>query len=374
VQRREATLKDVANIAGVSTATIARVLQNNGYVAEETRVRVEAAIAQSGYRVNAVARGLRRQRTHTIGHILRTSAPNPFFATVAQGVHQEAAANGVSVLIVNTHGDPAAEQAAVDTLLSQRVEAILFTTLTANANVERAAKTGIPIVQVERAGSIDTHWVRVDNYVGSRAATEHLLSLGHRRIAFIGVDPEFRGGYDGDLPTSKPEAARSVERERLAGYVDALAGHGIAPEEQLLLLGNAYYSPQRGRTLTHSLLALDHSIRPTAIFASCDLLASGVLQGLHDAGISVPAEMSVIGFDDTVAEHLTPALTTVAQPMLELGRVATRLALRETGEKSFCHEMLTTKLVIRESTGPVCDQSPLKLRFSIAANHERTRH
>jgi DNA-binding LacI/PurR family transcriptional regulator len=354
--RRDATLKDVAKLAGVSTATIARVLHNNGYVAEETRRVVEEAIAQSGYRVNAVAQGLRRQRTFVLGHILQSIAPNPFFASVALSVQQEAARFGCGVILVNTQGEAAVERNAVETLIRQRVEAILFTTVTDESNVRLAAAAGLPVVQVERVGTASTHAVSVDNHRGAFDAVDHLATLGHERIAFIGFDPNLP--IEGDLHPAITDAVerRSVERERIAGYRDAMAAHRLPVPASLVDLGDTYYSPERGRAVTKRLLAMNQDERPTAIFAACDLLAAGVLQELQEQGLRVPDDFSVIGFDNTVSAHLAPPLTTVAQPMLELGQIAVRLALAplEDGGNAdlMRHERLTTHLIVRSSTGP----------------------
>jgi LacI family transcriptional regulator len=354
--RRDATLKDVARLAGVSTATIARVLHNKGYVAEETRSVVEAALAKSGYRVNAVAQGLRRQRTYVLGHVLQSIAPNPFFAAVALGVQQEAAKHGCGVIVYNTQGDSSAERQAVETLLRQRVEAILFTTVTDEVNVHSAVAAGIPVVQVERVGSAQTHAVSVDNFRGACDAVEYLISLGHKQIAFIGLDPDLP--IDGDSHPARAGVTerRSVERERLGGYLQALSDHGLPVRTELIDLGDTYYSPERGRTVTQRLLRMTPGERPTAIFAGCDLLAAGVLQEILDQGLRVPDDLSVVGFDDTYASHLAPPLTTVAQPMIEIGQVAARLAIEaleaRDGPDHVRQVRLTTRLIVRKSTGP----------------------
>lgn len=352
--RRDATLKDVAKLTGLSTATIARVLHNKGYVAPQTRRVVEAALAESGYRVNAVAQGLRKQRTFVLGHVLKSIAPNPFYATVALGAQQEAADYGCGVIVFNTQSDADAEQHAVETLLRQRVDAILFTTVTDDANVRLAGAAGIPVVQVERIGTAKTHAVIVDDHHGAFQATEHLIALGHRRVAYIGVDPD-SPLIDGArrLVTGEPER-RSVDRDRLAGYRDALSVQGLPIDDALIDLGDTYYSPARGRAVTRRLLALDAPQRPTAIFAGCDLLAAGVLQELYAQGLRAPEDLSVVGFDDTFAPNLAPALTTVAQPMLALGRLAARLAIEAAteGDGAIRQERLMTALVVRGSTGP----------------------
>ena len=353
--RRDATLKDVARLAGVSTATIARVLHNNGYVAPETRRVVEAALAESGYRVNALAQGLRKQRTFVLGHVIKSIAPNPFYATVALGVQQEAAESGCGVIVFNTQGDAVAERNAVETLLRQRVDALLFTTVTDDENLRQATTANAVVVQLERIGTVKTHAVIVDDHHGAFQATEHLIALGHRRIAFLGVDADLPL-IDGArrLVTGEMER-RSVDRDRLAGYRDALTARGLPIRAELIDLGDTYYSPERGRAITRRLLELDGSRRPTAIFAGCDLLAAGVLQEIYAQGLQAPRDLSVVGFDDTFASHLAPALTTVAQPMLELGRMAACLAIEAAsggGDGSIRQERLLTQLVVRASTGP----------------------
>lgn len=342
---RKATLKDVAELAGVSTATVARVIHSNGYVAAETRRLVEAALAETDYQLNAIAQGLRTQRTLTLGHILQSIAPNPFFAAVALGVEQEAATHGCSVLLYDTHGDVDRERVGVETLIRRRVDAMLFTTAVAEASVTLALRAGIPVVQVERPSRLPTPIVTVDNYVGAVAAVEHLIGLGHRQIAFIGDDP------DGNLNFAP--LSREVERERLVGYLDTMRRHGLPVDDRLVHLGLSY-SREAGHAATRRLLACD--TRPTAIFATCDLLAAGVLQALYEAHLSVPGDVSVIGFDDTYAAYAAPPLTTVAQPMVEMGKSAAILALDALNPAALDGQPATvrlmSKLVVRESTGP----------------------
>ncbi len=346
--RRQPTLKDVAARAGVSVSTVARVLHNQGYVAPETREVVAAALAESGYQLNAVAQGLRKRRTTEIGHILHSISPNPFFAQVALGSEQAAAEHGRTVVLYNTNGEPDAERLGVEALIRRRVEAILFTTVTDPANVELAVAAGIPVVQVERLSGIETHAVTVDNYRGAFEAADHLLALGHRRIACLGVDPASRA-------QSGPRHRRVVERERLSGFLDAHASHGIEVDDDLVILGESYYDLDAARRAAGCWLALPPAARPTAIFATCDILAAGVLQQAYGDGMRVPADLSLVGFDDTVGDHLSPPLTTVRQPMAELGRTAVRLAMAaiEAGPRAKpLRERLATDLVIRASTGP----------------------
>lgn len=347
---RPATLKDVAGRAGVSVTTVARVLHDNGYVSGATKDLVAAALAESGYQINAVAQRLRTQRSAEIGHILDSISPNPFFAGVALGSEQAAAEYGCTVLINNTHGDPDIERAGVKALLQRRVEAILFTTVTDERNVSLAVAAGVPVVQVERVTETATHAVTVDNYRGAFDATEHLLMLGHRRIACLGVDPN-HGAINGTAPHR-----RDVERERLSGYIDALRRFGLPVDDDLVILGESYYDLAAVCTSVRHWLDAPADRRPTAIFATCDIIAAGILQEAYARKLRVPDDLSLVGFDDTYASYLTPPLTTVRQPMAELGRVAVRLAMASrTDATAMAHpqtERLTTHLIVRASTAP----------------------
>jgi LacI family transcriptional regulator len=341
------TLRDVAARAGVSTSTVARVLHRNGYVAAATRERVEAAMQEGGFRLNAVASGLKRQRTTTIGTLLHETLPNPFFAEVALGIEQAASEHGYNVLVYNARGSAEHERAGVDTLLSQQVEAIVFATPVDARNVELAHAAGTAVVEVEkplfrRGGS-----VLVDNYVGAMAAMHHLLDLGHEEIGFIGEPSRIR-----------PQGGEVVDRvvaERLAAYRDALADRGLGGDESLVVLGEyhtdaGWANLRTGYDYMTVLLAQHPGV--TAVVAASDLLAAGALQALYERRVVVPDEASVIGFDDTFANHLAPPLTTIRQPMFEMGAQAAELALRLAGsERRRKREVwLRTELVVRAST------------------------
>ena len=343
------TLRDVAARAGVSTSTVARVIHRNGYVADETRERVEAAMEEGGFRLNAVASGLKRRRTTTIGTLLHETLPNPFFAEVALGVEHGATERGYNVLLYNARGSAEHERAGVETLLSQRVEAIVFAHAFDAANVETALAAGVAVVEVEKPLSDASGAVVVDNYVGAREAMAHLLELGHEHIGFVG-EPTHRSGAAG-------EHAARVVRERLDGYRDALAERGLPDDESLVVLGS--YAEEEGWENLRSgydymTRLLEQHPALTAVFAGSDLLAAGALQALYERRMIVPEQVSVIGFDDTFAKHLAPALTTVRQPMFEMGEKAAQLALRLAGSTRARkrEQWLRTELVVRESTAP----------------------
>ncbi|MCB0046642.1 MAG: LacI family DNA-binding transcriptional regulator [Caldilineaceae bacterium] len=357
--RQHVTIKDVAKHAGLSTATVTRVLQQRGYVAEETKDQVLAAIEETGYRVNTLARALRQQQTKTLGHLLHCISPNPFFARVALGAEKEAHRYGYNVLLYNVEGDPAEERRGVETLLDRRVDGIIFTTAVDPENVQLAVSNGVPVVQVERITHVETHAVLIDNYAGSSAAMEHLIELGHERIAYIGGDPHY---YQ---KRGEPTSYRLIEEERLAGYVDVLNKYGLPVDKQLVALGE-YYSMEDGGFAGDGALYTEEFLGvanpPTAIFATCDILAAGALQTLYRHGLGVPDDMSVVGFDGTYAPFLTPSLTTVQQPMLEIGGRAAQILIElqdapESEEPAVQRrEQLTTYLSVRSSTGPAPDR------------------
>lgn len=342
------TLRDVAARAGVSTSTVARVVHSNGYVAEETRERVEIAMREGGgFRLNAVASGLKRRRTTTIGTLLQETLPNPFFAEVALGIEHAASERGYNVLVYNARGSAEHERAGVDAFLSQQVDAIIFATPVDAGNVEHAHRAGVAVVEVEKPLYGAAGAVVVDNYVGATAAMGHLLELGHEHIGFIGE------------PSSEAQTAGSpvdrVVNERLAGYRDTLRKQGMAGDESLVVLGD--YASDAGwpslRTgYDYMTRLLEQQPAMTAVFAGSDLLAAGALQALYERGIRVPDEASVIGFDDTYAKHLAPPLTTVRQPMFEMGVQAAALAMKLAGaERRRKREVwLETELLVRFST------------------------
>ena len=349
-----ATLKDVAEAAGVSTATVARVVHERGYVAPKTRAQVQSAIQATGYRLNAVAQGLRTRRTLVLGHLLLAISPNPFFANIALGVEEEAARHGCGVIIANTQEEPELERLAVETLIRRRVDAIVFTTVRDERTMHAAIAASIPVVQVERSRLATVSSVTIDNYQGAFEAASHLVELGHRRIAFIGEDPERRGAH-------VEPGLRLIERERLDGYRDALNRHGLPVDPRLIDLGGRYYDLEHTRTVVGQWL--DRAVRPTAIFAACDFMAAGALQEAYARGLHVPRDLSIVGFDDTLAAQLTPPLTTVVQPMIETGRLAAAIAIAAAESRVPASgppriERLTTHLVVRESTGPPAARSP----------------
>jgi LacI family transcriptional regulator len=339
-------LVDVAARAGVSTATVARVIHGNAHVRPQTRAAVQAALDETGYRLNALAQGLKKRRTRTIGHLLQNVFPNPFNVEVALGLEAAAKQSGYRVLLYNAGDDPELERQGVEVFIEWRVDAIVFTPPVDVKNVDVAIASGARVVQVERPLHDRTSTVVADNVVGSAAAVDHLVALGHRRIGFIGAES---AGVAGAI------ANDTVERERLAGYRQALGSHGLPAAEADVVIG-AYASPQDPLGLAngyeYASRIFSGEQRPSAVLVASDMLAAGVLQWFYDHDVRVPADVSVVGFDDTLAAHLSPPLTTVRLPMLEFGVEAVELAIDEAATEPR-HRRLGTSLVVRHSTGPV---------------------
>jgi DNA-binding LacI/PurR family transcriptional regulator len=345
---RDVRLKDVAALAGVSTATVSRVLHGNGYVSARSRERVEKALRDSGYRLNVVAQELRRQRTITIGLILHGELSHPFVGEVVIGAQQAAAEQGFNVLLLNAHGNAETERECVESLLERRVDGIIFTTAVQAKNVALALGAGVRAVEIERRLCAAASAVVVDNQAAATEAMRHLTGLGHRRIGFIG-EP---------FPDGADEGA-DIPRERFLAYREALASCGQPLDDSLIVLGR--YPRERGgwgglaagTDYMRRLLAQAPSL--TAVFAVSDLVAAGAMQALYAAGIRVPGQLSVVSFDDTFARYLSPPLTTVRQPMFDMGYKAAALAMgliSDPGAPGGVIEFCPTSLVIRETTAP----------------------
>lgn len=341
------TLIDIARAAGVSKATAARALALKGYVADDARERINEAARRLGYRPNVVARGFRSRRTFSIGHIAHGMTENPFFAHVARAVEKEAIANGYKVFLYNQDGTDEHERIGAEQFIERRVDAIVFTYARSVRTLALLREAGVPVVQIEREQTGDTHAVLVDNVAGAEGAMRHLVELGHRRIAYMGGDPRL-------YPRSFSRG-RSVEEERLDAYVQSLRKTGVSVDGRLIQLDEYVVLGPDGANVTgyrRMKALLDLPERPTAVFAGCDIMAAGALQAIYEARLRVPDDISVVGYDDTLAASFTPRLTTVAQPMTELGVNAIRLALAAIGDPDFAPQTttLSPKLIIRNST------------------------
>lgn len=329
-------VKDVASAAGVSLGTVSNVLNRPDRVSAGTRSRVEQAMADLGFVRNESARQLRAGRSRVLAYVV-LDAGNPFFTDVAGGIEGAAEAAGLAVFLCNSDQRAARERDYLDHLEQQRVQGILVTPVDPDSPVlTEVASRGTPVVVVDRVRHDDRLCsVGVDDRHGGRVAIEHLVDLGHQRVAFVGG----------------PRDLGQV-RDRLAGAREAWAAAGL-PEADLTTVGTSALTVAEGRAAGDRLAGVPRSRRPTAAFCANDLLALGLLQQAIAGGHRVPEELAIVGYDDIeFAAAAAVPLTSVRQPRRELGRTATDLLLAETTETDHVHRqvLFTPDLVARTST------------------------
>ncbi|HEY1478942.1 MAG TPA: LacI family DNA-binding transcriptional regulator [Gaiellales bacterium] len=333
-QRRRPTIYDVARLAGVSTATVSRALNGTAPIAAPTRAAIDDAVAQLGYRPNPIARSLVTKSTQTIA-LLLPDITNPFYAELVSGAQQVLRERDQAMLLCTTEGDPEQEARYLRLLRAKHVDGVLVDGLTLPADrIAAFVEDGFPIVCLDRdVSSPLIPVVQVDNRLGARLATEHLLSLGHTRIAHLrGLDER-------------------ISDERLAGYRGALRAAGIAADPAIEVPG--HFTEQGGHAAMRGLL--ESGARFSAVFCANDLSAMGALNAILSSGRKVPLDLSIVGFDDLrLAPYTSPPLTTVHQPAKEIAQHATELLLSLIRGKapSAMHQLLAPTLVVRASTGP----------------------
>lgn len=329
------TIKDVARQAGVSTATVSRVLNEAIGVSEHTRLRVDQAISDLGYRYNALASSLKKQQSSLIGHIVPSIA-GPVAPVLARAVEEEAQKSGFNVILCNSSENIEKEKANVNVLLERRVEGIVFTAPILPEHVKAIKARNVPVVIIERRWELSGFpFVEPDNFKAAYDAVKYLIKLGHKRIAMI-VGP--------------PSAI--ISKLRMEGYERALMDIGSGLDHELTSEGN--YTRTSGYEAMQKFLALDK--RPTAIFAANDAMAIGAMQAAFEAGVKVPKDISFVGFDDTYAELTIPQLTTVHQPLHEIGTLATKIIMAQidqAGDQYPLENVLTCYLKERNSCAKV---------------------
>lgn len=328
-----ATMKQVAERAGVSTSTVSHVINNTRVVSDEVRERVLAIIAEMRYVPSAVARSLKNDRTGTIGMMVPNNS-NPYFAELIQGIEDAAFKVGYNIILCNAYDDPKKQAAYIRVLMEKRIDGLIL--VASGADYELTAllrHQSVPIVLVDReVEGVDADFIESDHERGSYLATRYLLELGHRDIGCVSGPTDL-------LPS----------RERVEGYLRALKEAGI--RFRLDLLVRSDFTSEGGYAAFRQLLSLARP--PTAIFASNDLMAIGGLSAASEMQVAVPSQLSVIGYDDiALASFTTPRLTTVAQPKYEMGqRIIGVLMDRITGRKFATQRVLLgTRLEVRQST------------------------
>ncbi|KQT01678.1 LacI family DNA-binding transcriptional regulator [Rhizobium leguminosarum bv. viciae] len=312
------TMADIARLAKVSPTTAARVIHNNGYVSQENREKVLQAVEVLGYRPNLQARSLRTQRSFSLGLILSAARENPFYTQISHAIRTAAMERGYSMLTVNHSYSENAEAVGVQQFLDHNVEAVILCHALNLDNIRVLTDAGVPIVQIERHDLETAHFVELDPTPGMTEALNSLAALGHRRIAFLG------GSVEAETETAGP----SAERERIRAFQMAAVSAGLVLEDCPVILGPYDTRGARGRLpgydLAEELLRMSLPI-VSAIITGSDVLAAGVLQALYDRGIRVPEEISVIGYDDSFAQFLSPPLTSIAQPYDAIGQAVMTL-------------------------------------------------
>jgi LacI family transcriptional regulator len=330
--RKTSTLKDIARKAGVSPSTVSRVLNGSKRVAEAKRALVLTAIEQEGYRPNLVARGLVRGRSMTIGVVIQDIS-SPFFARMVSGIEQGLDGSEYQPMFASTHWrseDQASQVQSLRLLLERRVDGVIVLASSIPDDELRTVTARVPLVVVARnVPGIEEQCVTVDNQRAAYHATRYLLGLGHTRIAHLAGTP------------GHPDAI-----DRQIGFRSALLERGLLVEPHLVVEGD--FTEESGVMAVEQLLARGE--RFSAVFAANDQMAYGAMLGLYNHGIRLPADVSLVGFDDQfLSAYTLPPLTTVRQPSAEMGRAAAEGLLRLLRDEPALLPRISAELVIRKS-------------------------
>ncbi len=327
------TIKDVAKLAEVSIATVSRVLNGSPLVQEKTRQRVWKAIEKLNYKPNALARGLINKKTQTVGMII-PDISNAFSAEVVRGIEDIANIHNYNVILCNSDLDFQREMKYVTTLQEKQIDGLIFLSeQVTDEHLDCFIESRLPVVLVathDDKGLLPS--VNIDNVMAARVATEYLLGLGHRRIAFIS------GPFDDPI----------AGITRLTGYKQGLQAKGLPVLEELILEGDFTY--KTGYRNMRKLLQLQP--RPTAVFAASDEMAVGAMNAILDNGLKVPADIAVLGFDNIdLTTKVRPRLSTIAQPMYDMGAIAMQMLIKILTDAPLEKRIvkLPFELIIRES-------------------------
>jgi len=330
------TIKDIAALAKVSSATVSHVINKTRYVSDEVIERVNQAMDELGYTPNYLARSLRQGKTNTIG-LLMPDSSNPYFAELGLAIEKAAFKLNYNVILCNTESKQEKELLYIDVLSQKQVDGIIFVSTGNNLeSIEYMISKKIVFVMIDRELSVyqefDFPLVLTDQFAGGQMAAEHILSLGHKRIACV-TGPSF--------------LTPSSQREK--GFRQALQDAGVPVIEELIVKGD--FLPESGYRAIHGFMSCKEP--PTAVFACNDLMAFGVIRGANEAGLSIPDDLSVVGYDNIhLAAYASPSLTTVSLPNDDIAESAMHLLIaafkKELTENKIC---LQASLVSRESSG-----------------------
>lgn len=332
---KKATLKEVARLANVSTATVSHVINNTKYVSEDLKRQVYNAMETLNYQPNALAKSLKMQESKLIG-VLISDIANPFFSTVVRGVENGLSSNGYNILLCNSDSDPEKERKYLDVLISKRVDGLIVSSAGNTGEFfKNLEKTGVPIVFLNRFPYfLSSNVIMTNNVMGAYMATEHLIRHGHRRLAII-TGPQ-------DISTG---------RDRLTGFQRALEDYQLNMNPDYIKEGG--FDTKSGYQLMKELW--NQETKPDACFISNNSMSLGAYKYLKEVGVKVPEDMALIGYDDPEwADIVDPPLTTVSQPAYEQGVQAAKLMLshiKEGQPKDQEIIYLNPSLIIRRSCG-----------------------
>ena len=326
-------MSSVAKLANVSSATVSRVFNDYRYVTEKTRKKVMKAIKDLNYHPNSLAKQLRKMKTNTI-IVVVPDITNTFFSQVLKGIEIVARENGYRVLLGDTENDITIENEYLNTLYEKQVDGLILLTARINQNIiENITKKYPVVLACEYIKNSNFPTVSIDNISSAQKATEHLIKLGHKRIAHI----------------TGPKNI-ILCRDRLKGYLQAMKDYRLKIDQSLILEGDFYY--KTGYNLMLKLISIDNP--PTAIFAQNDEMAIGVIKAIKESNLKVPEDIAVVGFDDIkMASICEPSLTTISQPTFKIGQRAMNLLIKILNKKIIKKRnyILENKLIIRESCG-----------------------
>ena len=337
---RPVSIQDIAHAAGVSHTTVSRALRDSPLISTSVRLTIQQLARELGYTSNAVAQSLKGRRSNTIGLVV-TSIADPFNGRVVRGVDEVASQAGVDVFLGVSDNDASRELAVIESFHRRRVDGIISTSSRlSDAQSHTLDRIGVPIVLINRQSESDRDLFRtvmVDSYSGARQAMDHLVSLGHSAIAYLGA-------------SNRPQS----NRRRKQGYLDGLEAANITIRQDWV-----HESPEEHQSYAEDVAdgqalmfdALRAGI--TAAFCYNDMFAIGALMTCRAFGLSVPDQLSLVGFDDVdVAQYVTPPLTTVRQPKRRLGQLAMEMLLSRMHDCPTDNHVLPVELIVRSSTAP----------------------
>jgi len=336
------TIHDVAKKAGVASITVSRVINNSGYVSDEVRKKVNAAIDELGYVPNVIARSLKSKRTNTIALVF-TDITNPYFNILARGVEDAACKAGFNVIFCNTDESQEQEENYIQLLLQKQVDGILLVPAdSSSGSIDFVKRQNTPVVVIDRRvkdGNVDV--VRGDSEGGAFQLTQYLIDLGHQRITLL---------------SGPQKVSTSVDRVR--GYQKAMHENGLG---EYIDFFYGEYTQESGKHLTQKIFLRES--KPTAIFGGNNLISIGAMSALREMNLKVPDHVALVSFDD-IPENLSlyPFLTVISQPPYEIGIKATEILVSRITQKNnepldFQEIVFPVKLIVRESSGEkiVCD-------------------